>query len=67
MARKPIDPLGHPLRVAIVMLLEEAEATPPEIRSHLPIGADQATVAYHLAILERAELVKRIDDFYRRV
>lgn len=63
--RKPIDPLGHEIRTEIVILLEETEATPREIRGHLPGPPDVQTVGYHLAILERAELVDRIGGVCR--
>lgn len=66
-ARKPIDPLGHETRTEILMLLEELEAAPDEMRGYLPGAPDLATVSYHLRILERAELVERIGGVYRRV
>jgi DNA-binding MarR family transcriptional regulator len=64
--RKPLDPLGHPAREEIIMALEAmGELTPAEVERALPADCDQATTAYHLAVLERAELIERVGGVYR--
>ncbi len=64
--RQEIDPLGHPAREEILMALEViGELTPAEIERHLPADCDRPTTVYHLAILERAELVKRVGGVCR--
>ena len=63
--RRPIDPLAHDIREEIVMMLEGRELTPADIRRELPAAPSQATVGYHLAVLERARLVERIGGVCR--
>ena len=63
---RQIQARAHPMREEILDMLTDMELTAAEVEALLPADADQATVAYHLAILERAELVKRIGGVYRR-
>jgi DNA-binding transcriptional ArsR family regulator len=57
--------LTHPIRAEILGLLAEMEAAPDEVRHHLPCAPSQATVAYHLTVLERAGLIERVGGVYR--
>jgi DNA-binding transcriptional ArsR family regulator len=52
-----IEALFHPLRIRIILLLnEEGELYPNQIAESL--DKDRGLVAYHLNVLERAGLVK---------
>lgn len=67
MNSRSIDPLGHPARPGSVGMLTNKELTPAEVRRSLPGEPSPATVAYHLAILERALLVERVGWVYRKL
>jgi DNA-binding transcriptional ArsR family regulator len=72
-AEKPIahidDPryvraLAHPLRVRILALLREREASPVQLADH--VGATLGTVAYHVRTLEKLGLVELVATRQRR-
>ena len=56
--------LAHPLRVAILAIVEERTASPSEIATEL--GASLGVVSYHVRMLERYGLVKLVDTRPRR-
>jgi DNA-binding transcriptional ArsR family regulator len=56
--------LAHPLRVAILGLLEERTASPSEIAQEL--DASLGLVSYHVRVLERFGLVKLVKTAPRR-
>jgi DNA-binding transcriptional ArsR family regulator len=61
-----IDPLGHPAREEILDALSVlGELTPAELQAQLPADCDRPTTIWHLAILERAELVRRVGGVCR--
>lgn len=64
MPRKPIDPLGHPIREELVELVKHVEVTAAEAVGYLPGDPSLPTVAYHLRVLEQAGLVRRIGGVY---
>ena len=59
------NPTTHPIRAAILELLDDDEMTMPELWRDLPQGATIATVGYHLAVLQDAGLVDRVDGSFR--
>jgi DNA-binding transcriptional ArsR family regulator len=72
-AKKPIsdvaDPryakaLAHPLRVRILSMLEERNASPVQLSEHL--DATLGTVAYHVRTLERLGLIEMVATHQRR-
>jgi len=72
-AAKPItnidDPryvkaLAHPLRIRILALLEERNASPVQLAEHLQ--ATLGTVAYHVRTLEKLGLIKLVETHQRR-
>jgi DNA-binding transcriptional ArsR family regulator len=72
-AAKPItnvdDPryvkaLAHPLRIRIMALLEERDASPVQLAEHL--DATLGTVAYHVRTLERLGLIEMVATHQRR-
>ena len=77
MAQKPVqlpisdveDPryakaLAHPLRVRILSMLEERDASPVQLADHL--DATLGTVAYHVRTLERLGLIEMVATHQRR-
>jgi len=54
---------GHPLRDAILSLLDAEELTAPELRSALETSP--TAISYHLGILQRAELVRCVGGVWR--
>jgi DNA-binding transcriptional ArsR family regulator len=72
-AAKPItnidDPryvkaLAHPLRIRILALLEERNASPVALAEHLQ--ATLGTVAYHVRTLEKLGLIQLVETHQRR-
>ncbi len=61
-----LNATGHPIRVAILDLLDGDEMTMPELWRDLPEEATFATVGYHLAVLQDADLVDRVGGVFRR-
>jgi DNA-binding transcriptional ArsR family regulator len=57
---------AHPIRAAILVLLDGDEMTMPELWRDLLEEATIATVGYHLAVLQDADLVDRVDGLFRR-
>jgi DNA-binding transcriptional ArsR family regulator len=57
---------AHPIRAAILELLDGDEMTMPELWRDLPEEATIATVGYHLAVLQDADLVDRVGGLFRR-
>ena len=57
---------AHPIRAAILVLLDGDEMTMPELWRDLPEEATIATVGYHLAVLQDADLVDRVGGSFRR-
>jgi DNA-binding transcriptional ArsR family regulator len=71
--QKPIDDvddpryakaLAHPLRVRILSMLEERNASPVQLSEHL--DATLGTVAYHVRTLERLGLIEMVATHQRR-
>lgn len=62
---RDIQALAHPVREEIADMLTDRELTPAEIRGNLPAEPTLSTVAYHLAILERAAVVERLGGVCR--
>jgi DNA-binding transcriptional ArsR family regulator len=60
------NPTAHPMRAAILELLDGDEMTMPELWRDLPERVTIATVGYHLAVLQDAGLVDRVDGSFRR-
>jgi DNA-binding transcriptional ArsR family regulator len=56
--------LAHPLRVRILALLDERDASPVQLAEHL--GATLGTVAYHVRTLERLGLIEMVATHQRR-
>jgi DNA-binding transcriptional ArsR family regulator len=65
MKRTP-NATAHPIRAAILVLLDDDEKTMPELWRDLPEDATVAAVGYHLAVLQDADLVDRVDGSFRR-
>lgn len=59
-----IKALSHPLRLRILALLEEMQASPVQLADHL--DATLGTVAYHVRMLERLGLVELVATHQRR-
>ncbi len=59
-----VKALGHPLRIRILALLEERNASPVQLAEHL--DATLGTVAYHVRTLERLGLIELIETHQRR-
>ncbi|HEY5333389.1 MAG TPA: helix-turn-helix domain-containing protein [Solirubrobacterales bacterium] len=57
---------AHPIRAAILELLDGDDMTVPEIWRDLPEDATVAAVGYHLAVLQEADLVDRVGGLFRR-
>ncbi len=47
--------VAHPLRLALLVALEDHEQTPPELA--VTLNATEPTIAHHLAVLHDAGLV----------
>jgi DNA-binding transcriptional ArsR family regulator len=58
---------AHPIRAAILALLDGEEMTMSELWRDLPEEATIATVGYHLAVLQDADLVDRVGGSFRRI
>ena len=57
----------HPLRVTLLDLLRDDELAAPELRSRLPEKPPLSAVAYHLRVLQEAEMVDAVGGLYRLV
>jgi hypothetical protein len=55
----------HPLRATLLDLLRDDELGATELRSRLPGRPLLATVAYHLRVLEEANMVGVVGGLYR--
>jgi DNA-binding transcriptional ArsR family regulator len=56
--------LAHPLRVRILAMLDERDASPVQLAEHL--DATLGTVAYHVRTLERLGLIEMVATHQRR-
>jgi DNA-binding transcriptional ArsR family regulator len=56
--------LAHPLRVRILAMLDERDASPVQLSEHL--DASLGTVAYHVRTLERLGLIEMVATYQRR-
>jgi DNA-binding transcriptional ArsR family regulator len=56
--------LAHPLRVRILSMLKERDASPVQLSEHL--DATLGTVAYHVRTLERLGLIEMVATHQRR-
>ena len=61
---KYVKALAHPLRIRILALLAERDASPVQLLPHL--DATLGTVAYHVRLLEKLGLVEEVDTRQRR-
>jgi DNA-binding transcriptional ArsR family regulator len=59
-----VKALAHPLRVRILSMLEERDASPVQLAEHL--DATLGTVAYHVRTLERLGLIEMVATHQRR-
>lgn len=59
-----VKALAHPLRIRILALLEERDASPVQLAQHL--DATLGTVAYHVRTLERLGLIELVETHQRR-
>jgi DNA-binding transcriptional ArsR family regulator len=59
-----VKALAHPLRVRILSMLEERDASPVQLADHL--DATLGTVAYHVRTLERLGLIEMVATHQRR-
>lgn len=59
-----IKALAHPLRIRILALLEERDASPVQLAEHL--DATLGTVAYHVRTLENLGLIEMVATHQRR-
>jgi DNA-binding transcriptional ArsR family regulator len=59
-----VKALSHPLRVRILSMLEERDASPVQLAEHL--DATLGTVAYHVRTLERLGLIEMVATHQRR-
>ena len=59
-----VKALAHPLRVRILAMLEERDASPVALAEHL--DATLGTVAYHVRTLERLGLIEMVATHQRR-
>jgi DNA-binding transcriptional ArsR family regulator len=59
-----VKALAHPLRVRIMSMLEERDASPVQLADHL--DATLGTVAYHVRTLERLGLIEMVATHQRR-
>jgi hypothetical protein len=55
----------HPLRVTLLDLLRDHELAAPQLRSRLPEKPPLSMVAYHLRVLQEAEMVDVVGGLYR--
>jgi hypothetical protein len=55
----------HPLRAILLDLLRDEELAAAELRSRLPEGPPLSTIAYHLRVLQQAEMVGVVGGLYR--
>jgi DNA-binding transcriptional ArsR family regulator len=59
-----VKALSHPVRVRILSMLEERDASPVQLSEHL--DATLGTVAYHVRTLERLGLIEMVATHQRR-
>ncbi len=59
-----VKALSHPLRVRILAMLDERDASPVQLAEHL--DATLGTVAYHVRTLERLGLIEMVATHQRR-
>ena len=59
-----VKALSHPLRIRILALLEESEASPVQLAQHLE--ATLGTIAYHVRALENFGLIELVSTHQRR-
>jgi DNA-binding transcriptional ArsR family regulator len=59
-----VKALAHPLRIRILAMLEERDASPVQLAEHLE--ATLGTVAYHVRTLERFGLIEMVATHQRR-
>lgn len=59
-----VKALSHPLRIRILALLQERDASPVQLAEHL--DATLGTVAYHVRTLQRFGLVEEVATHQRR-
>jgi DNA-binding transcriptional ArsR family regulator len=59
-----VKALSHPLRIRILALLQERDASPVQLAEHL--DATLGTVAYHVRTLQRLGLVDEVATHQRR-
>lgn len=59
-----VKALAHPLRIRILALLEERDASPVQLAEHL--DATLGTVAYHVRTLEKLGLIEMVATHQRR-
>jgi DNA-binding transcriptional ArsR family regulator len=59
-----VKALAHPLRIRILAMLEERDASPVQLAEHL--DATLGTVAYHVRTLEKLGLIEMVATHQRR-
>jgi DNA-binding transcriptional ArsR family regulator len=59
-----VKALAHPLRIRLLALLEERDASPVQLAEH--VEATLGTVAYHVRTLERLGLIEMVATHQRR-
>jgi DNA-binding transcriptional ArsR family regulator len=59
-----VKALAHPLRIRLLALLEERDASPVQLAEH--VDATLGTVAYHVRTLERLGLIEMVATHQRR-
>jgi DNA-binding transcriptional ArsR family regulator len=59
-----VKALAHPLRIRILAMLEERDASPVQLADHL--DATLGTVAYHVRTLEKLGLIEMVATHQRR-
>ena len=59
-----VKPLAHPLRIRLLALLGERNASPVQLAEH--VDATLGTVAYHVRTLERLGLIEMVATHQRR-
>jgi DNA-binding transcriptional ArsR family regulator len=64
--KRELNATAHPIRAAILELLDGDEMTMPQLWRDLPEDTTIATVGYHLAVLQDADLVDRVGGSFGR-
>jgi DNA-binding transcriptional ArsR family regulator len=59
-----VKALAHPLRVKLLYVLQEREASPTELAAHF--GVPLANVAYHIQVLRKLKLIRLVKKTPRR-